>query len=170
MVLGSATRGFEPLSRDRRSLTTSGLLPQRGGRLQGFVPPTSPAVARRVLQLRAPLFLPWVCSPFQVCCGTGGSFTPGGAHFPVDSRLPAVHPGPGFHDARCPSDCSVGRERWPGAVCSVPESVSSPLAWFGFLTCLGVCHVKERLSRLRRSWRPPVKNSALAALSVTTVP
>ena len=35
---------------------------------------------------------------------------------------------------------------------------------------LGVFHVKERLSRLRRSWPRPVKKSALAALSVTDRP
>jgi len=88
---------FEHPIRDLRSFTTSDLLPQVGGRLQGLSPPTSPVRPGCVLQHPERLFLPWVCFPSEVLLPDRCLTLAGGAS---TSGLPQVHPGTGFHDAR----------------------------------------------------------------------
>ena len=157
---GSRARGgcFEHPPRDLRSFTTFALLPQPDGRLQGLVPPTSPACARSVLQLRSTLFLPWVCSPSQVAARTSAA-----APLPEElgARRPPIARGPSrSRSPRRPR--SRGLLQWSRTVArgrlfegrgGVPSGVEAggPVPAWGFV------HVKERLSRLRRSSRRPVK-------------
>jgi len=165
MDLGSATRGFEPPPRDLRSLTTSALLPQS----------------------RRPA--PGACStdessPSRECVATPATSVPSLGFVPP----PRLSAGPVPTPPRWPVRRSCGLPLLPSRRRSPLRPLSSELLRSvanegptpsvrsgGFpsspkVASLGVSHVKERLSRLRRSWQNPVKNSALAALSVTAVP
>jgi len=147
---------FEHPIRDLRSFTTSDLLPQVGGRLQGLSPPTSPVRSGCVLQHPERLFLPWVCFPSEVLLPDRCLTLAGGAS---TCGLPRVHPGTGFHDARRCLRMTPKSVRTMARCRLFGRGVASVAG----RDLLGVFHVKERLSRLRRSWPRPVKNSALAA-------